>query len=104
MTAGQRSAAIGNLCGTTSDDQGKTGLTTPDIVTFLNNMAGLKRMGISHVAYEASSHGLDQHRAEGVPLAAAVPRIARSESGRWSLFDDYNARNATTAFSELEWE
>ena len=57
---------------TTSDDQVKTGLTTPDIVTFLNNMAGLKRMGISHVAYEASSHGLDQHRAEGVPLAAAA--------------------------------
>jgi UDP-N-acetylmuramoyl-L-alanyl-D-glutamate--2,6-diaminopimelate ligase len=28
-------------------------------------------MGITHVAYEASSHGLDQHRAEGVPLAAA---------------------------------
>jgi UDP-N-acetylmuramoyl-L-alanyl-D-glutamate--2,6-diaminopimelate ligase len=50
----------------------KTGLTTPDIVTFLSNMAGLKRMGISHVAYEASSHGLDQHRAEGVPLAAAA--------------------------------
>ena len=57
---------------TTSDDQVKTGLTTPDIVTFLNNMAGLERMGISHVAYEASSHGLDQHRAEGVPLAAAA--------------------------------
>jgi UDP-N-acetylmuramoyl-L-alanyl-D-glutamate--2,6-diaminopimelate ligase len=35
-------------------------------------MAGLKRMGISHVAYEASSHGLDQFRAEGVPLAAAA--------------------------------
>ena len=50
----------------------KTGLTTPDIVTFLNNMAGLERMGISHVAYEASSHGLDQHRCEGVPLAAAA--------------------------------
>jgi quinoprotein relay system zinc metallohydrolase 2 len=42
--------------------------------------------------------------AEGVPLAAAVQRIAQSESGRWLLFDDYNARNATTAFSELEWE
>jgi UDP-N-acetylmuramoyl-L-alanyl-D-glutamate--2,6-diaminopimelate ligase len=29
-------------------------------------------MGMTHVAYEASSHGLDQHRAEGVPLAAAA--------------------------------
>jgi UDP-N-acetylmuramoyl-L-alanyl-D-glutamate--2,6-diaminopimelate ligase len=69
---GQRSASIGTLGVTTSDDQVKTGLTTPDIVTFLNNMAGLERMGISHVAYEASSHGLDQHRCEGVPLAAAA--------------------------------
>jgi UDP-N-acetylmuramoyl-L-alanyl-D-glutamate--2,6-diaminopimelate ligase len=70
--AGHRSASIGTLGVTTSDDQVKTGLTTPDIVTFLSNMAGLKRMGISHVAYEASSHGLDQHRAEGVPIAAAA--------------------------------
>jgi len=69
---GQRSASIGTLGVTTSDDQVKTGLTTPDIVTFLSNMAGLERMGISHVAYEASSHGLDQHRCEGVPLAAAA--------------------------------
>ena len=69
---GHRSASIGTLGVTTSDDQVKTGLTTPDIVTFLNNMAGLKRMGISHVAYEASSHGLDQHRAEGVPLKAVA--------------------------------
>ena len=42
--------------------------------------------------------------AEGVPLAAAVQQIGQSERERWSLFDDYNARNATTAFSELEWE
>jgi len=70
--SGHRSASIGTLGVTTSDDQVSTGLTTPDIVTFLNNMAGLKRMSISHVAYEASSHGLDQHRCEGVPLAAAA--------------------------------
>jgi UDP-N-acetylmuramoyl-L-alanyl-D-glutamate--2,6-diaminopimelate ligase len=70
--SGHRAASIGTLGVTTSDDQVSTGLTTPDIVTFLNNMAGLKRMGMTHVAYEASSHGLDQHRAEGVPLAAAA--------------------------------
>ncbi|MDQ3479332.1 MAG: UDP-N-acetylmuramoyl-L-alanyl-D-glutamate--2,6-diaminopimelate ligase [Pseudomonadota bacterium] len=70
--AGHRSASIGTLGVTTSDDQVKTGLTTPDIVTFLSNVAGLDRMGISHLAYEASSHGLDQYRAEGVPLAAVA--------------------------------
>jgi UDP-N-acetylmuramoyl-L-alanyl-D-glutamate--2,6-diaminopimelate ligase len=69
---GHRSASIGTLGVTTADDQVKTGLTTPDIVTFLNNMAGLRKMGISHVAYEASSHGLDQYRAEGVQLSAVA--------------------------------
>jgi quinoprotein relay system zinc metallohydrolase 2 len=42
--------------------------------------------------------------AEGVPMAQAVPQIGESERDRWALFDDYNPRNATTAFSELEWE
>ena len=70
--SGHRSASIGTLGVTTSDDQVKTGLTTPDIVTFLHNVAGLERMGVTHLAYEASSHGLDQHRCEGVPLAAAA--------------------------------
>ena len=70
--AGHRSASVGTLGVTTADDQVKTGLTTPDIVTFLHNMAGMERMGISHAAYEASSHGLDQYRSEGLPLRAAA--------------------------------
>ncbi|MCA1653895.1 MAG: UDP-N-acetylmuramoyl-L-alanyl-D-glutamate--2,6-diaminopimelate ligase [Sphingomonadales bacterium] len=70
--AGHRSASIGTLGVTTADDQVKTGLTTPDIVTFLSNLAGLRKLGISHVAYEASSHGLDQYRSEGQPVAAAA--------------------------------
>ena len=70
--AGHRSASIGTLGVTTTDEQVKTGLTTPDIVTFLSNLAGLERMGISHVAYEASSHGLDQFRSEGQSVAAAA--------------------------------
>ena len=42
--------------------------------------------------------------AKGVPLKAAAERAAASERSRWQLFDDYNARNATAAFSEIEWE
>lgn len=87
---GHRSASIGTLGVTTSDDQVKTGLTTPDIVTFLSNVAGLKRMGISHVAYEASSHGLDQYRAEGVRLAAvAFTNFSRDHLDYHSTMDSY---------------
>ena len=39
----------------------------------------------------------------GVPIAAAAG-VAEAEKGRWQLFDEYNARNATAAYSELEWE
>ena len=70
--AGERAASIGTLGVTTPDGSVSTGLTTPDIVTFLANMAGLAREGVSHVAYEASSHGLDQYRGEGPALAAAA--------------------------------
>jgi UDP-N-acetylmuramoyl-L-alanyl-D-glutamate--2,6-diaminopimelate ligase len=70
--AGCPSASIGTLGVTTADDQVTTGLTTPDIVTFLSNMAGLERMGITHAAFEASSHGLSQYRTEGLPVHAAA--------------------------------
>ena len=90
--AGHRSASIGTLGVTTADDQVKTGLTTPDIVTFLNNVAGLKRLGISHVAYEASSHGLDQYRAEGVPVqAAAFTNFSRDHLDYHPDMDSYFA-------------
>lgn len=42
--------------------------------------------------------------AAGTPMGRAVRNIAQSERSRWQLFDAYNARNATTAFSELEWQ
>lgn len=40
----------------------------------------------------------------GAPLDQAVPQIGMSERGRWQLFDDYEPRDATAAFTELEWE
>ena len=39
----------------------------------------------------------------GKPIAAAGT-AASTERSRWELFDDFNARNATAAFSEIEWE
>ena len=42
--------------------------------------------------------------ARGAPITVAADTAAASERSRWELFDDYNARNATAAFSEIEWE
>jgi UDP-N-acetylmuramoyl-L-alanyl-D-glutamate--2,6-diaminopimelate ligase len=41
-------------------------------VTFLSNVAGLAREGVTHLAFEASSHGLSQYRTEGLPVRAAA--------------------------------
>ena len=70
--AGYNAASIGTLGVTTAHDRIATGLTTPDVVTFLANMAGLQREGLTHVSFEASSHGLAQYRTEGLPVAAAA--------------------------------
>jgi quinoprotein relay system zinc metallohydrolase 2 len=40
----------------------------------------------------------------GAPIGIAAETAAASERSRWQLFDDYSARNATAAFSEIEWE
>jgi quinoprotein relay system zinc metallohydrolase 2 len=41
---------------------------------------------------------------KGESIRAAADKAAASERPHWALFDDYNARNATAAFSEIEWE
>ncbi len=48
------------------------GLTTPDPVSLAETLAGLARQGIKKAAMEASSHGLDQFRLDGVRLSAAA--------------------------------
>ncbi|MEO0624639.1 MAG: quinoprotein relay system zinc metallohydrolase 2 [Pseudomonadota bacterium] len=40
----------------------------------------------------------------GEPLSAASRHIGESQRGSWALFDEFNRRNATAAFKELEWE
>ncbi|HXZ16658.1 MAG TPA: quinoprotein relay system zinc metallohydrolase 2 [Roseiarcus sp.] len=42
--------------------------------------------------------------ARGEPVDSAVKAAGQSERDGWRLFDDYNARNATTAYSEYEWD
>lgn len=40
----------------------------------------------------------------GADISAAAKRAGQSEKSFWQLFAEYNARNATAAFAELEWE
>jgi UDP-N-acetylmuramoyl-L-alanyl-D-glutamate--2,6-diaminopimelate ligase len=88
--AGHHAASIGTLGVTTAGDQVTTGLTTPDIVTFLSNMAGLAREGVTHAAFEASSHGLAQYRTEGLPVqAAAFTNFSRDHLDYHGTMDAY---------------
>jgi UDP-N-acetylmuramoyl-L-alanyl-D-glutamate--2,6-diaminopimelate ligase len=88
--AGHHAASIGTLGVTTADDSVTTGLTTPDIVTFLSNMAGLAREGVTHAAFEASSHGLSQYRTEGLPVhAAAFTNFSRDHLDYHGTMDAY---------------
>ena len=89
---GERAASIGTLGVTTADESISTGLTTPDIVTFLANMSGLAREGITHVAYEASSHGLSQFRNEGLKvMAGGFTNLSRDHLDYHKDMDDYFA-------------
>ncbi|MEM1053124.1 MAG: UDP-N-acetylmuramoyl-L-alanyl-D-glutamate--2,6-diaminopimelate ligase [Pseudomonadota bacterium] len=87
---GERAASIGTLGVTTPDGSISTGLTTPDIVTFLSNMSGLAREGVTHVAYEASSHGLSQFRNEGLRVrAGAFTNLSRDHLDYHGTMEEY---------------
>ena len=99
--AGFHAASIGTLGVTTADEQVSTGLTTPDIVTFLSNMAGLSREGVTHAAFEASSHGLSQYHTEGLPVrAAAFTNLSRDHLDYHGTMEDYFAAKLRL-FSEV---
>src|SRR5262249_11636457 len=70
-TLGARAASIGTLGIVSPGLKRGAGLTTPDPVQLHEDLATLAREGVTHLAIEASSHGLDQHRLDGLRLSAA---------------------------------
>jgi UDP-N-acetylmuramoyl-L-alanyl-D-glutamate--2,6-diaminopimelate ligase len=68
-----KSAGLGTL-GLSIQGGAYTGgsLTTPDPVTLHAEMSDLAAVGVQHLAMEASSHGLDQHRLDGVKVQVAA--------------------------------
>ncbi len=70
--AGHKAASLGTLGLHAPGFPPGPGLTTPDPVTLAETLAALAAAGIEHTAMEASSHGLDQFRLDGVRLQAAA--------------------------------
>ncbi len=69
---GHRAAALGTLGVMADGWPHRPSLTTPDPVELHAILAELAQDGIGHAAMEASSHGLDQYRLDGVRLKAAA--------------------------------
>ncbi len=69
---GRRAASLGTIGVVKPSGAVYGSLTTPDPVSLHETLAGLAAEGVTHLAFEASSHGLDQHRLDGVRLAAAA--------------------------------
>jgi UDP-N-acetylmuramoyl-L-alanyl-D-glutamate--2,6-diaminopimelate ligase len=88
--AGIKAASLGTLGLLAPGFDPGPGLTTPDPVSLAETMAGLARHRVSHVAIEASSHGLDQFRLDGVRLsAAAFTNLTRDHLDYHGTLDAY---------------
>jgi UDP-N-acetylmuramoyl-L-alanyl-D-glutamate--2,6-diaminopimelate ligase len=98
---GRRAASLGTI-GLVKPDGGVYGsLTTPDPVTLHKTLAELAAEGVTHIAFEASSHGLDQHRLDGVRLkAAAFTNLGRDHLDYHPTIEAYLAAKLRL-FSEL---
>ncbi|MCC6735599.1 MAG: UDP-N-acetylmuramoyl-L-alanyl-D-glutamate--2,6-diaminopimelate ligase [Bauldia sp.] len=105
--AGHPAASLGTIG---LVDRGRSvpgGLTTPDPAKLHETLDRLARDGVEHVAIEASSHGLDQHRLDGLRLAAAAftnlgrdhldyhPTVADYLAAKLRLFRDLLPDGAT---------
>ena len=69
---GRRAGSVGTIGVITPDAADYGSLTTPDPVALHATLDALAGNGITHLALEASSHGLDQFRLDGVRLTAAA--------------------------------
>lgn len=87
---GHQSASIGTIGVIKADGSVYGSLTTPDPVTLHAQLAELAAEGVTHLAFEASSHGLDQRRLDGVALqAAAFTNLGRDHLDYHPTVDDY---------------
>ncbi len=97
---GHASASIGTIGIVAPNREVYGSLTTPDPIALHRALDELAREGVTHLALEASSHGLDQHRLDGVRVTAAAftnlsrdhmdyhPTVAHYLAAKLRLFTD----------------
>lgn len=99
--AGVPGASVGTLGVQTATRTIEGALTTPDSRTLHQALRALRAQGVDHVAVEASSHGLDQRRLDGIHFeAVAFTNLSRDHLDYHADMDEY--RNAKLRlFSDL---
>jgi UDP-N-acetylmuramoyl-L-alanyl-D-glutamate--2,6-diaminopimelate ligase len=88
----EQAASVGTIGLVTPSGEISGSLTTPDSVSLHELLDRLAETGVTHMAMEASSHGLDQKRLDGVRLAAgAFTNLTRDHLDYHKTFEDYRA-------------
>ena len=89
---GHRAASIGTIGIVAPSGETYGALTTPDAVALHRSLDALYTDGVSHLAIEASSHGLDQYRLDGLEIAAGgFTNITRDHLDYHPTFEAYLA-------------
>jgi UDP-N-acetylmuramoyl-L-alanyl-D-glutamate--2,6-diaminopimelate ligase len=91
-TLGHPAASIGTIGVTSPRGEIYGSLTTPDPIELHRTLDQLSAEGVTHQALEASSHGLDQHRLDGLRVSAgAFTNLSRDHMDYHSTIEDYLA-------------
>jgi UDP-N-acetylmuramoyl-L-alanyl-D-glutamate--2,6-diaminopimelate ligase len=89
---GHKAASLGTIGVVKPDGAVYGALTTPDPITLHKTLQELADEGVTHLALEASSHGLDQYRLDGVRLTAgAFNNLGHDHLDYHATADDYFA-------------
>jgi UDP-N-acetylmuramoyl-L-alanyl-D-glutamate--2,6-diaminopimelate ligase len=98
---GHRAASVGTVGIVLPSGETYASLTTPDPVALHRSLDALAGEGVTHLAIEASSHGLDQYRLDGLKITAAgFTNVTRDHLDYHPSFQDYFAAKLRL-FSEL---
>ncbi len=91
-SAGYEAAALGTLGVTRASGRTDVGYTTPDAIALHAALDALASEGVTHLAMEASSHGLKQRRMDGVTITlAGFSNLTQDHLDYHPDFEDYFA-------------